>query len=95
MDDRLEAAIYYIFSEAVTNAVQQACASTVWVELAMDDAAAWLSVRDDGMRGAEPAGGHGLIGLKDRVEALGGALQVQAAAEGGSHVLVRVPIWTG
>ncbi len=95
LDERLEVAIYYIVSEAVTNAIKHAQASTVWIELRMDGTGVRLSVRDDGVGGADVGGGSGLIGLKDRVEALSGTLDVQSPSGEGTTILVHIPIWAG
>jgi len=54
-----------------------------------------LSIRDDGIGGADPARGTGLVGLKDRVEATGGTLRVQSRPGQGTALLVELPIDTG
>ena len=65
-------AAYYVVAEALTNAAKHARASQVAVTVDADGERLRLSVTDDGIGGADPCGGSGLIGLKDRVEALGG-----------------------
>ncbi|MDN3352771.1 DUF4118 domain-containing protein [Actinomadura sp. DC4] len=89
---RFEVTVYYIVSEALTNATKHAHASVVHVCLTAADGVVRLSVRDDGIGGADPAHGSGLIGLTDRVEALGGRLSVTSPAEKGTSLLVELPI---
>jgi glucose-6-phosphate-specific signal transduction histidine kinase len=60
-----------------------------------EDGLARLSIRDDGVGGADPARGSGLVGLKDRVEASGGTLRVQSHPDKGTSLLVELPIDTG
>jgi signal transduction histidine kinase len=92
LPERVEAAAYYLVSEALTNAAKHAQASHVSVVLRADGTALDLAVADDGVGGADPAHGSGLMGLRDRVEALGGTLQVADRAEGGTSVRARIPI---
>jgi signal transduction histidine kinase len=92
---RLEMAAYYLVSEALANVAKHAHASTVAVEVDTDDAGDGLlrvRVRDDGRGGADLAGGSGLVGLKDRVEALGGRLSVQTAPDAGTTVRAELPL---
>src|SRR5205085_10554996 len=72
----LEVAAYYVISEALTNAAKHANASAARVAVGARDGALELSIRDDGSGGADPARGSGLIGLTDRVHALGGTIEV-------------------
>ncbi|WP_238006906.1 DUF4118 domain-containing protein [Dactylosporangium sp. AC04546] len=93
----VEVAAYYVVSEALTNAAKHAHASKVDVDvdITVDDHTArevlTLSIRDDGVGGAEPARGSGLVGLADRVEALGGRLRISSPADGGTTLLVTLP----
>src|SRR4029078_7505175 len=73
---QVEAAAYYIASEAFANAAKHAQASVIDVRVQGADSALTLSICDDGIGGADPSRGSGIIGLKDRVEALGGAISV-------------------
>ncbi len=73
---RVEAAAYYVVSEALTNAAKHATASVARVEIGVADETLRLLVRDDGTGGADPSRGSGLIGLSDRVEAVGGRFEV-------------------
>jgi signal transduction histidine kinase len=76
LPDHVEVAAYYAVSEALANAIKHASARAVQVELDTLDTVVRLAIRDDGIGGADPAKGSGLTGLRDRVEALGGALDV-------------------
>jgi len=89
---RLEVTVYYVVSEALTNATKHAFASAVHIGLTASDGVIRLSVRDDGIGGADPGCGSGLIGLTDRVEALGGRLSVVSPAQGGTTLLVELPL---
>jgi signal transduction histidine kinase len=88
----VEVAAYYAVSEAVANAAKHARASVVQVELGADDAMVRLTVRDDGTGGADPARGSGLTGLRDRIEALGGKLDVTSPVGGGTTLLIEIPV---
>jgi signal transduction histidine kinase len=87
----VEVAAYYAVSEALANAAKHAHASAVYVELDADDATVRLVIRDDGAGGADPAQGSGLVGLRDRIEALGGTLEVTSPAGRGTTLLIEVP----
>jgi signal transduction histidine kinase len=78
-------------SEALTNAAKHAHASTVHVELDTPGAILLLAIRDDGIGGADQANGSGLVGLSDRIEALGGTLKVTSPAGGGTTLLIEIP----
>jgi signal transduction histidine kinase len=91
----VEVAAYYVVSEALTNAAKHATASRVAVSLASHGGALQLSVHDDGVGGADPNGGSGLIGLRDRVEALGGTIEVESPKGAGTRVVVRLPVMDG
>jgi signal transduction histidine kinase len=92
LPERVEVAAYYVVSEALTNAAKHAHASVVHVDVDADDSIVELAIRDDGVGGADPARGSGLIGLTDRVEALGGGIEVASPAGRGTSLLVRIPI---
>jgi signal transduction histidine kinase len=92
LPERVEVAAYYVVSEMLTNAAKHADASHVEVDVATDDGVLHVSVCDDGAGGADPARGSGLVGLKDRVEALGGAISVQSPVGEGTAVDVELPI---
>jgi signal transduction histidine kinase len=88
----VEVAAYYVVSEALANAAKHACASVVQVELGADDAMVRLTVRDDGVGGADLAQGSGLVGLSDRIEAVGGTLEVTSPTGGGTTLLIEIPV---
>jgi signal transduction histidine kinase len=90
--DRIEVAVYYVVSEALTNTTKHAHASCAQVAIEERDAILNLSIRDDGVGGADPAGGSGLIGLRDRVQALGGAIEVNSRPGEGTAILVELPL---
>ena len=91
----VEVAAYYVVSESLTNAVKHAQASYVAVSIVERDGVLQLSVRDDGVGGADPQGGSGLIGLQDRVEALGGTIEVESPKGAGTRVAVSLPVLDG
>jgi signal transduction histidine kinase len=88
----IEIAAYYVASEALSNAMKHAQASRVEISLAANDGSLLLSVRDDGVGGADPARGSGLAGLADRVEALGGSIHIRSPAGAGTHITVDLPL---
>jgi PAS domain S-box-containing protein len=94
-DERLpepvEAAAYYLIAEALTNVAKYARASAVLVRVAASDAGVSVEVSDDGVGGADPAAGSGLRGLADRVEALGGSLDVVSPAGAGTSLRAEIP----
>jgi signal transduction histidine kinase len=84
-------AAYYIASEALANAAKHAQASVIDLRVHGDDNALVLLIRDDGIGGADPSRGSGIIGLKDRVEALGGTISVLSPPGRGTTLHVRLP----
>jgi signal transduction histidine kinase len=88
----VEIAAYYVASEALANAMKHAQVSGVEVSLAARDGSLLLSVRDDGVGGADPARGSGLAGLADRVEALGGSIKLRSAAAAGAGTQIAVDL---
>jgi signal transduction histidine kinase len=92
LPQRVEVATYYVVSEALTNAAKHAHASVIKVEVETVDGALRVRVRDDGTGGADPSRGSGLVGLKDRVETLGGKITVQSQHRAGTSVDVELPI---
>jgi signal transduction histidine kinase len=89
--ERVEVAVYYIVSEALTNVAKHAYASVVHVDLRVEDALVRFSIRDDGVGGADPGHGSGLIGLRDRLEVLGGSIEIASPAGEGTSLLVTIP----
>jgi signal transduction histidine kinase len=92
LPEPVEVAAYYVVSEALANAAKHAHASVAQVEARARDGLLHLSVRDDGVGGAAPGGGSGLVGLADRVEALGGTIEVHSPAGQGTSLQIDLPI---
>ncbi|MEA2146100.1 MAG: hypothetical protein QOG59_1687 [Solirubrobacteraceae bacterium] len=92
LPEPVEVAAYYVVSEALTNAAKHAHPSVVRVELDADDATVQLSIRDDGIGGAELGRGSGLVGLSDRIEALGGTLAITSPTGSGTTLLIEMPL---
>jgi signal transduction histidine kinase len=88
----IEVAAYYVVSETLTNAAKHANASVVAVGVEEAEGGLRISVHDDGAGGADPAGGSGLLGLKDRVEALGGRVSVTSPRGVGTSIQVDLPL---
>jgi signal transduction histidine kinase len=94
LPEQVEAAAYFVASEALANAVKHASASVVEVAVQVADGTLRLAVRDDGVGGADPGRGSGLIGLVDRVEALGGTIAVTSPAGAGTALSMTLPVAT-
>ncbi|MDG6101393.1 DUF4118 domain-containing protein [Dactylosporangium aurantiacum] len=92
LPERVEVAVYYVVSEALTNIAKHAHASTASVTVGADERRVWLSVRDDGVGGARLDGGTGLVGLRDRVEALGGRLSVVSPPAHGTTLTAEIAL---
>jgi signal transduction histidine kinase len=93
--DPVEVAAYYVVSEALTNTAKHARASSASIAVDEREGILRLSMRDDGVGGADPARGSGLIGLRDRVEALGGSIDVSSPSGDGTVVVVTLPVRPG
>jgi signal transduction histidine kinase len=91
LGDHVEAAGYYIASEAITNVAKHAQASVIDMRADGCDGALTLSISDDGIGGADPGRGSGITGLKDRVEALGGTISVLSPPGHGTALHVQLP----
>jgi signal transduction histidine kinase len=87
----VEAAAYYIASEALTNVEKHAQASAVELIAAHDESALEIEVRDDGIGGVDAGRGSGILGLTDRVEALGGTISIISPPRGGTTLSVSLP----
>jgi signal transduction histidine kinase len=87
----IEASGYFIIAEALTNVVKHARAGRTVVSATVDDSALHIQVRDDGVGGADPEG-HGLMGVSDRVAALGGSLRIDSPTGGGTALTAHLPI---
>jgi signal transduction histidine kinase len=92
LPEHVEVAAYFAVAEALTNAAKHAHASVVNVELDTPDASLRLVIRDDGIGEADPSQGSGLVGLSDRVEALGGTLQLASPGGNGTTLLIQIPL---
>jgi signal transduction histidine kinase len=92
LPQQVERAAYYVASEALTNAAKHAQASVVQVKLEAEDGSVALSIRDDGVGGADSGHGSGLVGLTDRVEALGGKIEIASRPGTGTSLRVTIPI---
>jgi signal transduction histidine kinase len=92
LPETVEVAAYYVVSEALTNVTKYARASVVHVEVDAGDRILRVAVRDDGLGGADPALGSGLLGLKDRAEAIGGKMTLQSPRGGGTSLRVELPL---
>jgi signal transduction histidine kinase len=92
LPEAVEVAAYYVVSEMLTNAAKHAEASVVVVQAAAVDGMLRVCVRDDGVGGADLGRGSGLVGLRDRVEALGGAFTVDSPPDRGTTVVCDLPI---
>lgn len=92
LPERIEVTAYYVVAETLTNAAKHASASVVRVDVHRQNDELRVSVRDDGAGGADPAAGSGLVGLTDRVEALGGTISISSPPGDGTSLLVTVPI---
>ena len=88
----IEVAVYYVVSEALANAAKHAQASQIEVSLGLRDGILLLSIRDDGVGGADPRRGSGLVGLSDRVAALGGTIRLESRPGEGTHITAELPL---
>ncbi|HWE08182.1 MAG TPA: GAF domain-containing sensor histidine kinase [Solirubrobacteraceae bacterium] len=92
MPEHVEVAVYYVVSEALSNSVKHAHASAVDIDMRVDETIIRLAIRDDGIGGADAGHGSGLIGLSDRIQALGGTLHLTSPAGGGTTLLIEIPL---
>jgi signal transduction histidine kinase len=91
LPEPIEAALFFVCSEALTNAAKHSGASRVAIEVDVDDRHVVVAVGDDGVGGAVVRRGSGLAGLVDRVEALGGTLRIESPSGGGTRVVASLP----
>jgi signal transduction histidine kinase len=93
LQTEIEASAFFIVAEALTNVMKHAHAVRAEVTASVEDGVLQVEVRDDGVGGADPSG-HGLVGMADRVSALGGQLRVDSPADGGTLVSATLPLAT-
>jgi signal transduction histidine kinase len=94
LPDDVELAAYFIVSESLTNARKYADAETVRIRVAPVAEGLLVEIVDDGSGGADPASGTGLRGLADRIDSLGGRLEISSAPGAGTRVSARLPLPT-
>ena len=95
LPERAEVAAYFVVSEALANVAKHARASVVEVQVEVRDGALAVSISDDGIGGADPSRGSGLIGLTDRVEASGGTISISSHAGAGTRITAELPVDPG
>ncbi|OAH11303.1 oxygen sensor histidine kinase NreB [Streptomyces jeddahensis] len=92
LPEPVEVAAYYVVSEALANTAKHARASLAHVQVRADEDGLHLSVRDDGVGGAAPGRGSGLVGLTDRIQALGGTIMIHSPAGQGTTLRADLPL---
>jgi signal transduction histidine kinase len=92
LPDELELAAYFVVSESLTNARRYADADAVSIRVAVVAEGLLVEVVDDGSGGADPASGTGLRGLADRIDSLGGRLEIESAPGAGTRISARLPL---
>ncbi len=92
LPEHIEVSAYYVVAEALTNAAKHARASAVSIRVEVGGDLLRVAVTDDGVGGAAFGGGTGLVGLKDRVEALGGRLRLDSPDGGGTSLIAELPV---
>ena len=92
LPESVEIAVYYVVSESLANIAKHADASEVSVSVAVDDGRVRATIADDGVGGAEVSRGSGLVGLVDRVEALGGHLALDSPPGAGTRMSIELPL---
>jgi signal transduction histidine kinase len=92
LPEAIEVAVYFVASEALANATKHAHASLVELSLAPRGDGLVLSVRDNGVGGADSGRGSGLVGLHDRVEALGGTIRIESPPGAGTLLVAELPL---
>jgi signal transduction histidine kinase len=90
--ESVEVAAYYFVAETLTNTTKHAEASRIDVTVELRDGSLWVSVRDDGVGGADPARGSGLVGLSDRIEVFGGTMTLDSPSGGGTTLVAHLPL---
>jgi signal transduction histidine kinase len=91
LPDQVESAAYFVIAEALTNVAKYARATRATVNIRRHNGRVVVEVSDDGVGGADPAGGSGLRGLADRVSALDGRLAVMSEPGEGTTITALIP----
>lgn len=91
LPEQVEVAAYFVVSEALANVAKHAQASVVRIAVEARRSALEIMISDDGIGGADPSRGSGLIGLTDRIEALGGTIDVSSPAGAGTQIRAELP----
>ncbi len=91
LPEQVEAAVYYVVAETITNIAKHAEAASATVSVTLAGRSARVVISDDGVGGADPAGGSGLRGLADRIEALEGQLRVDSRPGQGTRIEAQIP----
>jgi signal transduction histidine kinase len=92
LPEAVEAAVYYVVAESLTNAAKYADASEARVELSRTNETVVVEIRDNGSGGASLSGGSGIRGLVDRIEALGGQVELESPAGAGTVIRAKLPL---
>jgi signal transduction histidine kinase len=92
IDPAVKACAYFVTAEALTNVAKYANATEASVHVSLEDECLRVEVRDDGIGGADPTCGTGLRGLRDRVDALGGRLDIDSPMGRGTTITVEMPL---
>lgn len=92
LPEPVEVAAYYVVSEALANTAKHGGASAAEVNVMLRDSVLRVRVNDDGTGGADEAKGSGIVGLRDRVETLGGTMRVASPDGGGTAIRVEIPV---
>jgi signal transduction histidine kinase len=92
LPENIEATVYYIVSEALTNVAKHANADEAKVSIGVDNSTLRFEITDDGRGGADPSAGSGILGLRDRAEAVGGTLFVISPPGQGTRVTAQIPL---
>jgi len=95
LPEQAEVAAYFVVSEALANVAKHAQASVVRVGIAAREGVLHVSIHDDGVGGADPSRGSGLIGLTDRVEASGGTISISSQPGEGTRITADLPAGDG
>jgi signal transduction histidine kinase len=91
LNESTEMAIYYFVAESLTNVAKHSNAGRATVQAGRDDDVVWVAIHDDGNGGANPRRGSGIVGLQDRVEALGGTFKITSPPGEGTAIRATVP----